>query len=104
MRQGTTPTHTFTTDYDCSGAELIYITYCQNDETVLEIDSTSGRITADAESISVKLTQEETLLFSPDRAVLMQIRAKMPGGDDADALISNIMMTDVMEALKQGVI
>lgn len=104
MRQGTTPTHIFTTDYDCTEAECIYITYVQNNSVVLEIDSTEGRITADAASISVKLTQEETLLFRPDRAVLMQIRVKMPGDDNADALISNIMMTDVMEALKQGVI
>lgn len=99
MRQGTTPTHTFTTDFDCSGAELIYITYCQNNETVLEIDNTEGRITVDAESISVKLTQEETLLFSPDRNVMIQIRVKMPGGD---ALASNLMAASVMEVLKGG--
>lgn len=104
MRQGTTPTHTFTTDYDCTEAECIYITYVQNNSVVLEIDSTSGRITVEPDTITTKLTQEETLMFSPDRSVLMQIRVKMPGGDDADALISNIMMTDTLEALKQGVI
>lgn len=104
MRQGTTPTHTFTTDYDCTEAECIYITYVQNNSVVLEIDSTSGRITVEPDTITTKLTQEETLMFSPDRNVLIQIRVKMPGGDDADALASNLMAASVMEVLKVGVI
>ena len=99
MRRGTTPTHTFTTDSDLTGAEVIFVTYQQFGKTVLE--KTIDEITVEAGAITVKLSQAETLLFSekPDEAVRIQIRARWP---DGSAVASNIVQIPAKEILKEG--
>lgn len=99
MFRGTTPTNKFTSTIDLSSADAIYITYQQANETVLE--KTIEDITFGEGFVSVQLTQEETLLFSPDRKVTIQIRAKFP---DGSAIASNAIVTSVEAILKEGVI
>ena len=99
MRRGTTPTHTFTTDIDLTDAEAIYITYKQNDKTVIEKEKTDLTITED--SLTVKLTQNETLAFVLDVPVRMQIRARFA---DGTAVASQVMSTRADVILKEGVI
>ena len=77
MFRGTTPTNTFTTNLDLSTAEVIYITYQQNGQDIIE--KNINDITFGEGSLSVELTQEDTLKLS-DREVLIQIRAKFPNG------------------------
>ena len=108
MRRGTTPTHTFHTDCDCSAMQEIYITYQQSKtgdpkkmDTVLEIDNSEGRITATPETLEVELTQEETLNFDADKRVYVQIRVATAAGK---ALASNVMQASVHDILKDGVI
>ena len=99
MRRGTTPTHIFKTDLDLTGADAVYVTYQQYGKTVLEKDLSD--MTVEEESLTVRLTQTETLLFreKPDGTVRIQIRARWP---DGDALASNIIETTVKEILKEG--
>lgn len=99
MRRGTTPTHTFETDIDLTDAEVIYITYKQDGKIALE--KTRDDLTITAESLQVKLTQEETLAFSMSRPVEMQIRARFP---DGSAIASQVMRTTADVILKEGVI
>lgn len=99
MRRGTTPIHTFTTDIDLTDAEVIYITYEQTGAVVMEKQKEDLTITAD--SISVKLTQEETLTFTLGKPVEMQIRAKFA---DGTAVASQVMQTKADVILKEGVI
>lgn len=97
MRRGTTPTHIFNTDIDLSDASVIYITYKQNEKTVLE--KTLGDITIAPDSLTVKLTQEESLSFNAGQQIRVQIRARF---EDGTAVASNIIITNTEEILKDG--
>lgn len=99
MRRGTTPTHTFTTDIDLTDAEVIFITYEQAGKPVME--KTKEDLTITAETLTVKLTQEETLAFELGKPVEMQIRARFA---DGTAVASQVMRTNADVILKEGVI
>ena len=116
MYRGTTPTNTFRATVDLSEAEVVYITYGQRGNPVIE--KTKADITfeppqdeqgtrsepANAEltvyTFTVQLTQEETLRFV-DSDVYIQIRARFPG---ETAIASKIIKTSVEMILKDGVI
>lgn len=99
MIRGTTPTHIFKTNIDLSDAEVIYITYKQNG--AIKVEKTIDDITATAEQISTKLTQEETLSFDEHGDVKMQIRARFA---DGTAVACKWFARKVGEILKEGVI
>lgn len=98
MFRGTTPTNVFNVDVDLTNAEVIYITYKQQNKVVFE--KTKDDITATAQTLTVKLTQEETLKLT-EREVEIQIRARF---SDGTALASNIIKTTASKILKDGVI
>ena len=83
---------------DRSNGALYHL--CQLGKTVIEktLDDVT-EITTD--SVSVKLTQEDTLLFKASAQVEIQIRAGF-GGENGDRVRSNIMMADVEKILKDG--
>lgn len=96
--RGTTPTHIF----DNIGVDLrnarVYLTYSQFGANVLE--KTNEDMTITENTISVTLTQEETLAFQ-EGTISMQIRYVMADGK-ADK--SDIMQTRADKILKEGVI
>lgn len=117
MRRGTTPTHVFTVD-DASLENIaeLYITYAQGKQIVLEKTLDDVVIDTENNTISVTLTQEDTLKFKTsqwsylypndnkkDMMVEIQIRMKY---DDLNhsAFASNIVLIDVEKLLKNGVI
>ena len=107
MYRGTTPTNTFRTTVDLSDAEVVYITYGQRGNPVIEkekADITFGTPQDETGqtvyTFTVQLTQEETLRFV-DSDVYIQIRARFPG---ATAIASKIIKTSVEMVLKDGVI
>lgn len=105
MRRGTTPTNTFTLDLDLSAA-TVFITYGQSGKPIIEKtgeDLTFGTTGSGQEqvyTITVELTQEDTLKFRPG-GVDIQIRYIMADGT-ADA--SNIIKTTFDGIIKDGVI
>lgn len=99
MRRGTTPTHIFAVDIDLTDAAVLFITYRQNGKTVLEKSLEDCEITT--EEIRVTLSQEDTLAFSVEGKVEIQIRAKYPSGD---AVACQIIRTSANVILKEGVI
>lgn len=98
MRKGTTPTNIFTTDIDLTGAEEIYLTYEQGPRV---IEKTLKDMDVTPETVTVKLTQEETLSFCDRENIKIQFRVKFPEGD---VVASNIMTANMGEILKGGVI
>ena len=98
MFRGTTPKNIFDVNLDCTGAELIYITYSQHGKTIVE--KTIEDVTVAEGQITVNLSQEETLRFRA-APVDIQIRVKFP---DGSATASNIINTTVEKILKDGVI
>ena len=79
MIQGTTPTHTFNLPIDVSLVKNVRITYAQCETVVLQKEK--GSCSFDGNSLQVKLTQEETLLFSCGSPVKIQLRIRTTGGD-----------------------
>ena len=104
MRRGTTVTNTFGVDVDLTDAAAIYITYKQAGYTIIEKTIDDITITEDAQgrqTLSVDLSQVDTLAFAAAIPVQIQIRARLI---DNTALASNIINTNVGEILKDGVI
>ena len=98
MIRGTTPLNIFNVDVDLTTAEVIYITYKQNNNVVIE--KSIGDIAVTDKTLTVRLTQDETLQLA-EREVEIQIRARFPNGT---AIASNIIKTTASRVLKDGVI
>jgi len=96
MKRGTTPTNTFKTNIDLTGA-TVFLTYSQRGRVVLEKTGDDLEITAEA--IVTRLTQKDTLGFDALQKVSIQIRYVFP---DGTAGASNIMTVTVGEILKDG--
>ena len=102
MRRGTTVTNTFGVDVDLTDAAALFITYKQAGYTIIEKTIDDITITEDAQgnqSLSVNLSQVDTLAFAAAIPVQIQIRARLI---DNSALASNIINTNVGEILKDG--
>ena len=112
MIRGTTPTHVFLVDISLENIDKLYVTYKQNKNTIVEKTLDDVEIDNDAKTISVHLTQAETLLFkdlhwsalhpnlnSKDDKIQVQIRIKY---DDGTALASNIILLPIDDILKDG--
>jgi hypothetical protein len=99
MIRGTTPTHNFVLPIETEMVQAIQIIYAQKGETVLT--KGKGDCTFDGNSVSVKLTQQETFMFSEDEYVEIQIRVLTPAGD---ALASHIMRVHCDECLSNEVL
>ena len=97
IRKGTTPTHIFSVDIDLSQAVVLYITYKQNNKTIIEKTLDDCEITQT--EVAVKLTQSESLKFEMVSPIEIQIRAKFV---DGTAVASNIIRTYAGEILKGG--
>ena len=97
MRRGTTPTNIFNANIDLTDATSLFVTYQQYGKTVIE--KTIEDVTIDGETISVPLTQRETLSFIPEIPVRIQVRAALP---DGTRVSSNILSVNVETVLKEG--
>lgn len=97
MYRGSTPTHNIETDIDLTGASAVYVTYHQGGTIITK---TGESLVITKNSISVTLSQEDTLSFKAGK-VQMQVRYVMPDGT-ADA--SEIVSFDVGSILLDGVI
>ena len=73
MYKGTTPTYIFTLpeDIDLSSAESVYVTFAKSNYEVI-LTKQDDELEVDANTVSVYLTQDETLEF-PRSEVLIQI-------------------------------
>ena len=97
MTRGTTPTHEFNTNVDLTDAKIVYITYMQNGETVVE--KTIDDAVIDGDKITVSLTEEDTLKFDANSLVEIQLRV---GFENGERIASNIMRVRVQKILKDG--
>lgn len=99
MRRGTTPTLTFTTPYEAALIQSGYITFNQRSATVLDLPLSDPSVTIADESISVNLTQEQTLAMTTAAPCEAQIRAILTSGK---AVASNIVCIPICAILKDG--
>lgn len=99
MFRATTPQHIFTLPFDTGQLQKIRITYQQNGETVLQ--KTEADCTLSGNEIKVVLTQEETLLFSADNRVSIQLRVLTTNGQ---VMASEIEKKSVKACLDEEVL
>lgn len=97
IRKGTTPTHIFNTNVDLTEAVALYVTYKQGVRVVVEKDKSECGVTST--SVTTRLTQADSLNFSEQQGVEIQIRAKF---EDGTAIASNIIKTSAERVLKGG--
>lgn len=81
MRRATTPTHTFTfpDEVEVTTITQVEIVYSQNNETLLKKGLEDLNIDEDKNAFYFALSQSETKLFAPGKA-LIQLRAKNSNG------------------------
>lgn len=99
MRRGTTPTHTFTIPFSVDNVADALIVYVQGDKEILR--KTVSHCRMDDNTISVDLTQEETLRFRCDKKAQIQVKVLTR---DSKSLVSNIITLDVSKCLTDEVL
>lgn len=100
--RGTTPINKFNTSMDLTEATVLYITYSQLG--AIKIEKTLEDVTEmTAASVSVQLTQDDTLALDSALNVDIQIRAGF-GGEGGSRVRSNIVTASVEKILKDGAI
>ena len=99
MIKGTTPTHTFSLPFGTEMIKKIEVVYAQNDAVKLTKESEDCAF--DGNTVSVKLTQEDTLVF--DEGVCVEIQVRVLTLAD-DALASNVMRIRCEDCLFDGVL
>jgi len=95
-------------DFDAT-IETLYVTFVQNDYVVLEKnlnDVTFDKLETDTNHVIVRLVQSETLKFKytgiPSKdAIKVQLRLRT---DDNEAYSSSIMVEQLYDALKGGLV
>lgn len=100
MIKGSTPTHKFNIDFDTSFIAEVEIVYAQNDEQIFVKETKD--VSLDGNTISVTLSQEETLKFDCyKRFVQIQMRVKTTEGV---VMISDLISVGLEKCLFDGVI
>lgn len=99
MIRGTTPTHIFEIPIDSSLLKQVQITYAQGSTNLLV--KTIEDCVLDGNSISVTLSQEETLMFSHKKDVEVQIRVLTK---DGTAMATTVRQVDVGRVLNEEVL
>lgn len=103
MYRGTTPTVTLTVDgMDLTALSSLYITFRQNEgsltpKTLTKRNGDEG-VSVTSDTVTVKLTQKDTLGFSPG-TVRVQLRGLMP---DGTAVASSIKDFPAWQILLEG--
>lgn len=94
MIRGTTPTHIFKIPFSADVLKEIRILYSQNNTIVLEKKTDDCEIIDG--SITVHLTQEETLKFLSDRDAYIQIRVLLKDGSSLASKVHRVSVGDVL--------
>ena len=99
MIRGTTPTHYFRLPFGEEMIQSIEIYYKQGFREVLT--KTKQDCSFDGKTVTLRLSQEDTLGFKEGELVKIQVRILTPAGD---SIASNIMKATVDELLSDEVI
>lgn len=85
MRQGTTPTHTFTLPISVELIKTVEITYAQGGKVVLR--KSNADVNLEGNEVSLRLTQADTFSFDATVPAEIQIRLLLTDGNVPDTPI-----------------
>ena len=97
--RGTTPTHTFTLPIDSDQCVKVRIIYAQDNVVLIKIDG--DRVAYSGDTVSCKLTQEETQALDCMKLCDVQVRVLTVAGD---AMASEIIRVKVGRCLDDEVL
>lgn len=98
MIRGTTPTHIFTLPFDVSLVKAVMVIYAQKDQEVFTKGTNDCEL--EGNTISVRLTQEDTLKLKHKNNVQIQIKVLTEAND---ALVSDIVSVKCGQCLSDEV-
>ena len=96
---GTTPTHTYTLPFNVDVIKSLKITYSQGGNVVLTKKLEDCE--TDGQTVSVRLTQEDTFLFGHTSDIEIQVRVLT---DTGDALTSRVIKLTTSKCLDDEVL
>lgn len=96
MIRGTTPTLEFTLPFSTKDIDNAYVTFAQFG--TVKIDKPLSACGCDGNTLTVKLTQQETLSLQCDCSVEIQVSVRV----GSDVLRSQIISTTVERVLREG--
>ncbi len=99
MIRGTTPTHVFTLPFDTEKITALRVSYAQRGVTLFtktEADCTLAR-----DTVTLSLTQAETLRLAAGDAVQIQVRVKH---EDGNVYASRLLAATVEDCLLEEVL
>lgn len=99
MIRSTTPMHVFNIPFDSSNIKRLRITYVQKKLTVVEKTEKDAKF--DGNTITVVLTQQDTLKFDDRRPVEIQIKVMLKNGKVAATSVGEL---EVGRALNEEVL
>lgn len=79
VMRGTTPQHEFDLPYPGEIIEDVRVAYGQKHQVIFIKTLEDCQI--DGNKLSVSLTQEETLMFAPDKLLCIEIKIKLTNGE-----------------------
>ena len=94
MTRGTTPTHTFTLQIDTALIKRLSITYEQGQT---QVKKTEADCEMSGKTVTLRLTQEDTLKFTHDCPVRIQLRVLTTSGDALASGIKTMRVEDVLD-------
>ena len=99
MYRATTAIHTFTLPEQAASYAEIHITYKQGNAQIIkhaENGVLPSGMTFDDKDVIIRLTQDETKTFAPNKAVDVQVRVLTTGGDAYASRIFKVKVNDVL--------
>lgn len=94
MIQGTTPTHTFKLPFGTNDILKLRITYYQLGRTVVE--KTEDDVYMMGDTISLTLTQRETLMFNPRDNVKLQVKVLTVSGSVLASMVKELTVYEIL--------
>ncbi len=99
MRRGTTPTHSFVLPFNVESVQAVQVIYRQNDQNILILEKDD--CTLSGNSVSVRLTQEDTFDFDDGANVEIQIRVVTA---DGEAMASDAIQVSCDRCLTEDIL
>lgn len=95
MIRGTTPTHTFTLPFDVGNVKEARVIYAQNGQEIFT--KTTEECTLAGNTLSTRLTQEETFLLDSALSVQIQLRILTQLGEVLTSDIENVLVGQCLD-------
>ena len=99
MMRGTTPTHSFVLPIETDTIKTVQIVYRQNGS--IKLEKGNDDCTLEGNTVTLKLTQEDTFAFADNACVEVQIRVLTK---DGDALASGVKRIRCDECISDEVL